>query len=121
MADTSVTKVQSEHSPRGRMGQKYLASGLNTALRLWDKEPPGDSKEISARDYETVGFVLAGRAELEIESQKILLEPGDSWVVPKNALHRYTIQEEFTAVEATSPPAFAHARDETGIVVKCVK
>jgi hypothetical protein len=37
---------------------------------------------------------------------------GDSWVVPKGALHRYTILEPFTAVEATYPPAHVHGRDE---------
>jgi len=112
MSDTSVTKVQSERSPHGAMGQRYLASGIHTALRLWDREPPGENKAYSTRDYETVGYVIKGRAELESEGQRILLEPGDSWAVPRGASHRYIILEEFTAVEATSPPAFAHGRDE---------
>ena len=42
----------------------------------------------------------------------VLLEPGDSWVVPWNALHTYKVLEPFTAVEATHPPAAAHGRDE---------
>jgi quercetin dioxygenase-like cupin family protein len=42
-----------------------------------------------------------------------LLEPGDSWVVPKGASHSYRILEPFTAVEATCPPAAVHGRDET--------
>jgi quercetin dioxygenase-like cupin family protein len=57
--------------------------------------------------------VTAGRAELLLEGQKILLEPGDSWLVPKGASHAYNILETFTAVEATSPPAEVHGRDET--------
>jgi quercetin dioxygenase-like cupin family protein len=64
------------------------------------------------REYETVGFVIAGRAELELEGQRVLLEPGDSWVVPKGAAHTYTILEPFTAVEATYPPSYMHGRDE---------
>ena len=39
------------------------------------------------------------------------LSAGDSWVVPKNAEHTYKILEEFTAVEATHPPAETRARD----------
>jgi len=113
MADTTVTKVDSEFSPKGEMGQKYLASGVHIALRLWENELPGEPKPSTQRDYETVGYVLKGRAELEIEGQKVLLELGDSWVVPKGALHRYTILEPFTAVEATYPPAHVHGRDET--------
>jgi quercetin dioxygenase-like cupin family protein len=42
----------------------------------------------------------------------ILLEPGDSWLVPKGAVHTYKILEPFTAVEATSPPAEVGNRDK---------
>jgi quercetin dioxygenase-like cupin family protein len=111
MTDTSVTKVKSEYSPRGRMGQKYLASGVHLAMRLWD-EQPGTEKPPSTRDYETVGYVIQGRAQLHLEGQQLLLEAGDSWVVPRGAAHTYRILEPFTAVEATCPPAHAHGRDE---------
>jgi quercetin dioxygenase-like cupin family protein len=110
--DTSVTKVRSAFSPRGRMGQRYLATGVTVAMRLWEDEQPGAQEPLHQRDYETVGYVLSGRAELELEGQTVILEPGDSWTVPRGARHRYRILEAFTAVEATAPPAFAHARDE---------
>ena len=45
MADTTVMKVDSRHSPKGQMGQKYLASGVHVAMRLWEKEEPGEGKE----------------------------------------------------------------------------
>ncbi len=112
MTDTTVTKVKADFSPHGRMGQKYLASGVHLAMRLWESEPPGEAKPPSRREYETVGYVLSGRAELHLEGQTLILEPGDSWVVPKGAEHTYKILESFTAVEATAPPAHAHARDE---------
>lgn len=112
MSDTTVTKVDSRHSPRGAQGQKYLASGVHVAMRLWEEDESRGEKPESRRDYETVGYVIAGRAELYIEGQMVLLEEGDSWVVPKGASHRYRILEPFRAVEATSPPAHAHARDE---------
>jgi quercetin dioxygenase-like cupin family protein len=111
MGDTSVTKVASKHSPRGVQGQKYLAAGVHVAMRLWEDEQPGEPKPVAVRDYETVGYVIGGRAELHIEGQMVLLGPGDSWVVPKGSSHSYKILEPFTAVEATSPPAFAHGRD----------
>jgi quercetin dioxygenase-like cupin family protein len=109
--DTSVTKVKSQFSPRGEMGQKYLASGIGLSMRLWENERPGEAKPATRRPYETVGYVISGRAELHIEGQTLLLEPGDSWTVPKNAEHSYRILEPFTAVEATHPPAEAHGRD----------
>jgi len=111
MVDTSIIKVDSRHSPRGEMGQKYLASGVHVAMRLWENEEPTDGRT-ATRDYETVGYVVKGRAELRLEGQTVLLEPGNSWVVPRGAKHSYRILEKFTAVEATSPPAHAHGRDE---------
>lgn len=113
MTDKSVKKVNSGSSPKGEMGQKYLASGKSVSMRLWEGEESGEPKPEEKRDYETVGYVVEGRAELHLEGQKVLLEPGDSWVVPKGALHTYEIQEAFTAVEATSPPAEVHGRDES--------
>lgn len=113
MSDTSVTKVSSKSSPKGAMGQKYLASGVKMSMRLWEDEQPGDSKPEVQRDYETVGYVIQGRAELHLEGQMVLLDPGDSWVVPSGSTHTYRILEPFTAVEATSPPAEVHGRDET--------
>jgi quercetin dioxygenase-like cupin family protein len=111
--DTTVTKIDSKRSPHGDMGQKYLASGVHLAMRLWEEVEPDDgNKPESRRDYETVGYVIAGRAELRLEGQMVRLEPGDSWVVPRGAAHTYKILEPFTAVEATSPPAHAHGRDE---------
>ncbi len=112
MSDTSVKKIDSTHSPKGKLGQKYLASGKSLSMRLWEDEQPSEDKEPSSRDYETVGYVINGRAELHIEGQMILLESGSSWVVPKGAMHTYKILETFTAIEATSPPAQVHGRDE---------
>ncbi|HZH04036.1 MAG TPA: cupin domain-containing protein [Myxococcaceae bacterium] len=111
MADTSVVKLNSKYSPHGDLGQKYLATGIKMGMRLWEDEAPGEPKEPSARDYETVGYVLKGRAELHIEGQKVLLESGDSWVVPKGARHAYRVVETFSAVEVTSPPAQVENRD----------
>lgn len=112
MSETSVKKITARHAPRGTLGQKYLISGKGVSMRLWEERPPGDSKPATRRDYETVGYVIAGRAELLLEGQKIVLEPGDSWLVPKGAEHAYRIEEPVTAVEATAPPAEMHGRDE---------
>src|ERR687888_295148 len=98
MGDSSIKKVKSVYSPQGDMGQKYLVSGIHVALRLWEDEPPGAAKPPTQRDYETVGYVIQGRAELHLEGQVVTLGPGDSWVVPRGASHTYNILEPFTAV-----------------------
>jgi quercetin dioxygenase-like cupin family protein len=111
MGDTTIMKVDSAHSPVGSMGQRHLAMSKNMAMRLWE-EDPGEDKPLTARDYETIGYVLQGRAELESEGQTISLSPGDSWVVPKGASHTYNILENFKAIEVTHPPAEVHGRDQ---------
>ena len=113
MADKTIKKVSAANSPAGAMGQEYLASGVSVSMRLWEQHAARSADPaITARDYETVGYVLGGRAELELEDQKVALEPGDCWVVPKGARHRYRILESFTAVEATAPPSQMHGRDD---------
>lgn len=110
--DTTIKKVNSTHSPLGAMGQKYLASGKRMSMRLWEQESAGEEDEYHTREYETVGYVINGTAELYLEDQLVRLEPGDSWVVPQHASHSYRILEPFTAVEVTSPPAKVDGRDE---------
>ena len=111
--DKSVKRVSSEHSPRGEMGQKYLTTGKAVSMRLWEAEKPDQPKPEAARKYETVGYVIEGLAELHLEGQMVLLEHGDSWLVPKGATHTYKILEPFTAVEATSPPDEVSNRDKS--------
>jgi quercetin dioxygenase-like cupin family protein len=107
-----VDKVSDEQSSQGRMGQRYLASDESVSMRLWENEQPGEPKPEAAREYETVGYVLAGRAELHLEGEVVELATGDSWTVPRSATHTYKILEPFTAVEATSQPAEVGNSDE---------
>ena len=108
--DATVKKVSSRTSPRGDMGQTYLTSGKRVSMRLWQHEEPRPMP-FTERDYETVGYVISGKAELDIEGQTVRLEPGDSWLVPAGARHSYRILEPLTVVEATAPPAQVHGRD----------
>lgn len=109
-SDSTIKKVSSATSPQGEMGQTYLVSGKRVSMRLWREEEPQQA-DPTKRDYETVAYVISGRAWLEVEGQQVRLEPGDSWLVPAHATHSYRILEPFTAVEATAPPAQVHGRD----------
>lgn len=111
MPETTVTKIDSRYSPTGPMGQKQLATSVHMSMRLWDDLSPGDSGPETRRDYEIIGYVLSGKAELEVEGQTVRLEPGNSYVVPRGARHRFSILERFSAVEVTAPPAILHDRD----------
>ena len=106
-----ISRVAAPDAGTGRMGQHHLAAGSRVAMRLWDEQPAGDGEPQVARDYETVGYVIAGRARLRAGDETLELGPGDSWVVPAGVGHTYEIAEAFTAVEATSPPAQQAGRD----------
>ena len=102
-ADLTVEKSEADV---GDMGQKLLVSGDHISLRLWEEQPgDGESKPMASRSYETVGYVIEGKAELTLADKTIALEPGMSWVVPQEAEHAYKILAPFRAIEATHPPA----------------
>lgn len=42
-------------------------------MRLWENEQPGEAQPSTARDYEVLGFVVSGKAELLIEGR--IIEP----------------------------------------------
>jgi quercetin dioxygenase-like cupin family protein len=48
-------------------------------MRLWENEKPSEPKPETSRDYETIGYVIKGKAELYLEGQKLILYEGDSW------------------------------------------
>lgn len=110
-ADEGVEKITVTAAGTGEMGQRYLASGSRVAMRLWSEQPTSSGKPQAARDYETVGYVISGRARLVTGDERLDLGPGDSWVVPAGVEHTYEIVEELTAVEATAPPARQAGRD----------
>ena len=95
--------VSSHGTEAGTDGEVQLAAGAHMSMRLWRNEEPHD-KAPHKSAYETLGYVIAGRAELTIEGQVAQLSPGVSYLVPANAEHTYRIIETFTSVECTSPP-----------------
>jgi quercetin dioxygenase-like cupin family protein len=109
--DTTFKKVDAEYSPSGPEGQKYLVSGKQIAMRLWQAEPKDHPAAPRVREYETVGYVLSGRARLELGATTTELTAGDSWLIPAGAEHAYVILEPLVAIEATTPPAQLHDRD----------
>lgn len=113
MADQSVTKVDSTHSPVGPEGQKYLVSGKRLAMRLWE-EAAGEQGEPHTRPYETVGYVVSGRVEVHVGDSVVVCGAGDSYLVPDGAERYYRVLEDLTAVETTAPPAHLHGRNEEG-------
>ena len=100
----AIQKVSSKGTEACPTGEVLLATGHAMAMRMWQDEEPQD-KAPHRSPYETLGYVLQGRAELTVDGATIDLAPGDSYLVPANAEHSYKIVETFSAIECTSPPA----------------
>ncbi|MEZ6089283.1 MAG: cupin domain-containing protein [Pirellulaceae bacterium] len=82
----------------GDMGQMYLATGKQVALRRWEEEA-SDFSESHSREYETVGYLIQGVLEIDLDGQIAKLESGDSWLVPAGATHRYRVVEPLIAIK----------------------
>ena len=100
----AIRKVSSKGTEACPTGEVLLATGATMGMRMWQNEEPQE-KAPHRSPYETLGYVVAGRAELTIEDESVTLEPGDSYLVPRNVEHTYRILETFSAIECTSPPA----------------
>lgn len=98
----TARKAAAADIDEGDLGQKRLMSGDRMTLRLWEAVPDGGDEPTYTTEHESLGFVISGEARLELEGQEIRLEPGDCWLVPKGARHRYLIEKPFTAVEVTA-------------------
>ncbi|WP_261664742.1 cupin domain-containing protein [Deinococcus sp. Marseille-Q6407] len=98
-------KVSRDETRHGKDGEHHLAKGENSSMRLWHNEQPSDTadKEPHANDYETLGYVISGRAELTVDGETLTLQPGDSYLVPRGTQHTYRVLETLTAVEVVSP------------------
>lgn len=98
----TISKIAAADAKTGPDGDLLLAGGAQMSLRLWKDEAP-QIKAPHRSKYETLGYVLGGRAELTIEGETVALVAGDSYLVPANAEHSYRIVEPFSALEAVSP------------------
>lgn len=103
--------INADEASIGEMGQEYLVTGKNVDLRRWN-EAAGKNCQSTCRQYETVGYLISGQMEIEIDGQCATLKAGDSWLVPAGASHHYRIVDAIVAIEATSPPGRFQYKDE---------
>ncbi|MDX1627020.1 MAG: cupin domain-containing protein, partial [Wenzhouxiangellaceae bacterium] len=91
-----VTKKGTEQA--GPLGEKLLAGGDRTALRLW-QDHTADGKSARTRSYEICGYVVNGTMTLIVDEEEIELSTGDSFVIPADTPHSYRISAPATVIE----------------------
>ncbi len=83
--------------------ETLLEHGEHCTLRVWREEEPNADKPAETCEYETLGYVVKGVVELTLDGHTRWLRAGDTYIVPKHALHRYVVRERLTAIEALAP------------------
>lgn len=105
-------KTQLRTAPSGPSGERYLAMGCHIGGRHW-LLAAGREDPMHARDYETCGYCIRGKATLYVEGKvPLILTAGVGWVVPKGINHRYHVDEELECVEGCVPIPWLHDRDK---------
>jgi quercetin dioxygenase-like cupin family protein len=54
--------------------------------------------------HEQTGYVVKGSLELIVEGEKLILREGSNYIVPGGMRHSVLALEDFTVVDAFSPP-----------------
>jgi quercetin dioxygenase-like cupin family protein len=58
---------------------------------------------LHAHPHEQTGYMISGRMRLFVGDEVYEVEPGDSWCVPGNALHRVEVLADSVIIEVFSP------------------
>lgn len=96
--------LRGENIQEGPLGDLELAQGKSAGLRIW-KDHTTSQKAERTRPYEIVGYVVKGEITVIIDGHPEELVEGDSFVIPPNTSHSYSIPIKATVIEATAPPA----------------
>lgn len=96
--------LRGENIEEGPLGDLQLAQGEAVGLRIW-LDHTTNKKEERTRPYEIVGYVAKGEVTVVIDGHPEELVEGDSFVIPPNTSHSYSIPLRATVIEATAPPA----------------
>jgi quercetin dioxygenase-like cupin family protein len=100
--DTRI--VKRADAATGSRGEKLMAHGEGLALRVWEREPEGETAPEHANDYEYVAYVAAGALRVRIgDDEAEEVRAGDSYVVPSQTPYSFEVLERATVVEAVSP------------------
>lgn len=96
--------LKGENIETGPLGDLELAQGERVGLRIW-RDYTTDEKFERTRPYEIVGYVVKGEITVVIDGHPEELVEGDSFVIPPNTSHSFSIPIRATVIEATAPPA----------------
>ncbi|MDO9110461.1 MAG: cupin domain-containing protein [Desulfatirhabdiaceae bacterium] len=81
---------------------KTLVYGDKTLIAEFHLEK-GAQIPVHSHPHEQTGYLISGRIRLAIGEDTFDVEPGDSWCIPGDVVHRAEFLEDSVAVEVFSP------------------
>ena len=104
--DSRDAHVVARHEAQtGARGERLLARGRHVALRLWERQPGGETAPEHANPYEYVAYVQSGALRLRIgDDPAVEVHAGDSYVVRAGTPYGFEVLETATVLEAVAPP-----------------
>lgn len=81
---------------------KTLAYGDKTLMSEFRLQQ-GAQLPRHSHPHEQTGYLVAGRMELTIGQDSVVVEPGDSWSIPGDVEHNATVLEDSLAIEVFAP------------------
>ena len=96
--------LKGENIENGPLGDLELAQGERVGLRIWRDYTTAEKAE-RTRPYEIVGYVVKGEITIIVDGHAEELVEGDSFVIPPDTSHSFSIPIRATIIEATAPPA----------------
>lgn len=100
------THIRSNEIPQENVapGMVRQIMGYDTNLMLVKVDfEKGGVGAVHKHPHQQVSYVVAGKFEVEIDGKKEILEAGDAFVVPSDALHGAVCLEAGTLIDTFSP------------------
>ena len=83
--------------------RKTLAYGANTMICQISFAPGGDVP-LHQHPNEQSGYVIEGTLKLTIDTELLVLKPGETYVIPGNTPHAAAADEPTVVLDIFSPP-----------------
>ena len=81
---------------------KTLAWGVRTSLSEFHLDQ-GAVIPVHDHPHEQTGYLVSGRLEFDIEGERQIAEPGDSWSLAGGVRHGVHVLEDSVVIEVFSP------------------
>ena len=82
--------------------RKTLVHGDKTLMSEF-RMKKNSALPMHSHPHEQTGYLVSGRMQLQIASERFDVRPGDSWCIPGDVAHGANIIDDAVAVEVFSP------------------